>query len=98
MMDLEAVTRHLDAIRSGEATDIHEHLSPALRRFRFVPPVALGLLASSNYFLSLAVKMGIIFSLAPINRGIERHLLKRVTTKRREGAAAAGGAVVPVAE
>ena len=47
---------------------------------------ALGLLNSDNYFLSLAVKMAIIFSLAPINRGIERHMLKRVATGRREHA------------
>lgn len=42
---------------------------------------ALKLLASDNYFLLLAVKMAIIFSLAPINRSIEHHLLKRVTRK-----------------
>lgn len=44
---------------------------------------ALRLLASDNYFLLLAVKMAIIFSLAPINRSIEHHLLKRVTRKGR---------------
>lgn len=44
---------------------------------------ALRLLASDNYFLSLGVKMAIIFSLAPINQGIERHLLKQVMRKRR---------------
>lgn len=44
---------------------------------------ALRLLASDNYFLSLSVKMAIIFSLAPINQGIERHLLKQVMQKRR---------------
>ncbi len=43
---------------------------------------ALGLLPSANYFVLLGVKMGIIFSLAPINRGIEAHLLKKVTRKR----------------
>ncbi len=42
---------------------------------------ALKLLASDNYFLLLAVKMAIIFSLAPINRSIEHHLYKRVTRK-----------------
>ncbi len=45
---------------------------------------ALTLLASNDYFLSLGVKMGIIFSLAPINRGIERHLLRLGTRRRRE--------------
>lgn len=44
---------------------------------------ALRLLASNNYFVLLAVKMAIIFSLSPINRGIERYLLKRVMRKRR---------------
>ena len=44
---------------------------------------ALRLLASANYFLSLAVKMAIIFSLSPINRGIEHHLLKNVMRKER---------------
>jgi tetratricopeptide (TPR) repeat protein len=42
---------------------------------------ALRLLASNNYFLLLGVKMAIIFSLSPINRGIERHLLKQVMRK-----------------
>jgi tetratricopeptide (TPR) repeat protein len=44
---------------------------------------ALKLLASDNYFLLLAVKMAIIFSLSPINRAIEHHLLKRVMRKNR---------------
>lgn len=44
---------------------------------------ALRLLASNNYFLSLGVKMAIIFSLSPINRGIERHLLKKVMQKQK---------------
>ena len=43
---------------------------------------ALRLLASNNYFVLLAVKMAIIFSLSPINRAIERYLLKRVTRQR----------------
>jgi tetratricopeptide (TPR) repeat protein len=42
---------------------------------------ALRLLASNNYFVLLSVKMAIIFSLSPINRGIERHLLKRVARR-----------------
>jgi tetratricopeptide (TPR) repeat protein len=48
---------------------------------------ALRLLASDNYFLLLGVKMAIIFSLSPINRGIEHHLLKKVIQKRRIAAA-----------
>ena len=43
---------------------------------------ALGLLSSDNYFLSLGVKMAIVFSLIPINQAIERYLLKRVIKKR----------------
>ena len=49
---------------------------------------ALRLLASDNYFLLLGVKMAIIFSLAPINRGIENHLLKKMMQKQRLRAAA----------
>jgi tetratricopeptide (TPR) repeat protein len=49
---------------------------------------ALRLLASDNYFLLLGVKMAIIFSLAPINRGIEHHLLKKMMQKQRLRAAA----------
>ena len=48
----------------------------------------LRLMPSDNHFLLLAVKMAIIFSLAPINRAIERHLLRQVTQRRRAGAAA----------
>ncbi len=44
---------------------------------------ALRLLNSDNYFLLLAVKMAIIFSLSPINRVIEHHLLKGVMRKER---------------
>jgi tetratricopeptide (TPR) repeat protein len=51
---------------------------------------ALRLLASNNYFLLLAVKMTIIFSLSPINRGIERHLLKKVMQQEKLRRAAAG--------
>jgi tetratricopeptide (TPR) repeat protein len=54
---------------------------------------ALRLLASNNYFLSLAVKMAIIFSLSPINRAIERHLLKKVMQKERLRRAAAGASL-----
>jgi tetratricopeptide (TPR) repeat protein len=39
---------------------------------------ALHILSTDNYFLSLIVKMAIIFSLSPINKVIEKYLLKRV--------------------
>ncbi|HYV97345.1 MAG TPA: tetratricopeptide repeat protein [Gemmatimonadaceae bacterium] len=42
----------------------------------------LKVFASSNYFTLLGIKMAIIFSLSPINRGIERYLLRRVTRRR----------------
>ena len=44
---------------------------------------ALDLLSSNNYFLSLGVKMGIIFSLSPINGAIEHYLLRKVIKKRK---------------
>ena len=56
---------------------------------------ALRLLPSDNYFLLLGVKMAIIFSLAPINRGIEHHLLKKMMRKRRLAAAGLADAGVP---
>lgn len=40
-------------------------------------------LMPDNYFLLLGVKMAIIFSLSPINRGIENHLLKKMSRKQR---------------
>lgn len=55
---------------------------------------ALRLLASNNYFVLLAVKMAIIFSLSPINRGIERYLLRRVGRKRTRGGNVDLGAAV----
>ena len=39
---------------------------------------------TENYFVSLIVKMIIIFSLAPINRTIEKYLLSKVIKKRKE--------------
>jgi hypothetical protein len=39
---------------------------------------ALNIFASDNYFLSLFIKIGIIFSLNPINKTIEHYLLKKV--------------------
>ena len=59
---------------------------------------ALGLLPSSNYFLLLGVKMAIIFSLAPINRGIEHHLLRKMMQNRKRDAAGGADAMVPVLE
>src|SRR5262249_33444944 len=58
---------------------------------------ALRLLSSSNYFLSLAVKMVIIFSLSPINRAIEHHLLKGVMRQERLRRAALTDAVATAA-
>jgi tetratricopeptide (TPR) repeat protein len=56
---------------------------------------ALRLLPSDNYFLLLGVKMAIIFSLAPINRAIENHLMKKMMRKRRLGTAGAVAAGAP---
>ena len=58
----------------------------AIVLFIFEDPIigfSLKILSSNNYFLSLGVKMAIIFSLSPINRAIESYLLKRVVRKRR---------------
>jgi len=54
---------------------------------------ALRLLNSDNYFLLLAVKMAIIFSLSPINKVIEHHLLKGVMRKERLRRAAMADAI-----
>ena len=58
---------------------------------------ALRWLNSDNYFLLLAVKMTIIFSLSPINRAIEHHLLKGVLRQERLRRAAIAGVVAPAA-
>jgi tetratricopeptide (TPR) repeat protein len=60
---------------------------------------ALRLLHSDNYFLLLAVKMAIIFSLSPINKAIEHHLLKGVmrSDRLRRAAVAGRGAIAPAA-
>ncbi len=39
---------------------------------------ALSIISTDNYYFTLLVKMVIIFSLSPINKAIEKHLLKRV--------------------
>lgn len=49
----------------------------------FVLGFVLRNLPSNNYFLSLGVKMVIIFSLSPINAAFERYLLKRVIRKKK---------------
>jgi len=54
---------------------------------------ALRLLNSDNYFLLLAVKIAIIFSLSPINKAIENHLLKGVMRKERMRRAAMADAI-----
>ena len=45
---------------------------------------ALDLLNSDNYFASMAVKIGIIFSLKPISTGIEHYLMKEVVRKKKQ--------------
>lgn len=40
--------------------------------------LALSIIPTDNYYFTLLVKMAIIFSLSPINKGIEKQLLKRV--------------------
>jgi len=45
---------------------------------------ALTVINTENYFISMAVKMSIIFSLAPINKAIEKYLLKKVVKKKKE--------------
>jgi tetratricopeptide (TPR) repeat protein len=48
----------------------------------FILGTALRLVHTQNYFISLGVKMGIIFSLSPINRAIENYLYRRVMGRR----------------
>jgi len=58
---------------------------------------ALRLLNNNNYFVLLGVKMAIIFSLSPINRAIEHHLLKGVMRQERLRRAATANAVASAA-
>jgi tetratricopeptide (TPR) repeat protein len=44
---------------------------------------ALTVVSTDNYFISLIVKMVIIFSLAPINKIVENNLLKKVIRKKK---------------
>ncbi|MFI5135615.1 MAG: tetratricopeptide repeat protein [Chitinophagales bacterium] len=50
----------------------------------FILGSVLNMLPSDNYFLSLGVKMGIIFSLSPINGAIEHYLLKKVIKNKKQ--------------
>ena len=62
-------------------------LGVAIVMFIFEDPIigfGLRLLSSHNYWLSLFLKMAIIFSLSPINRTIEGFLLKKVIKKKRQ--------------
>jgi tetratricopeptide (TPR) repeat protein len=45
---------------------------------------ALSFLSSDNYYISLMVKIGIIFSLKPINGAIEKYLLMKVLKKKKQ--------------
>lgn len=49
----------------------------------FILRFVLKSLPNDNYFLSLGVKMAIIFSLSPINQGIEHYLLKKVIKNKK---------------
>jgi len=49
----------------------------------FVLHFALTVVNSDNYFISLIVKMVIIFSLSPINKAVENYLLKRIIRKKK---------------
>jgi len=49
----------------------------------FILHYALTALPANNYFISLIVKMAIIFSLSPINRAIENYLLRKVIKKKK---------------
>jgi tetratricopeptide (TPR) repeat protein len=62
-------------------------LGVAIVMFIFEDPIigfALRLLSSENYWLSLFLKMAIIFTLSPINGMIEHYLLKKVIKKRKQ--------------
>ena len=62
-------------------------LGVAIVMFIFEDPIigfSLRLLSSNNYWLSLFLKMAIIFSLSPINGAIEHYLLKKVIKRRKQ--------------
>ena len=50
----------------------------------FILHFALTVVNSNNYFISIVVKMVIIFLLSPINKAVEGYLLKKVLRKKRE--------------
>lgn len=50
----------------------------------FILHFALDMVSNDNYFISLTVKIVIIFSLSPINRAIEHRLLKKVIKKKKQ--------------
>jgi hypothetical protein len=45
---------------------------------------ALHLVPDDNYLISLIVKIGIIFSLKPINGAVEHYLLKKVVRNKKQ--------------
>jgi len=49
----------------------------------FILHFALAIVSSNNYFISLIVKMVIIFSLSPINKAVENYLLSKVIKKEK---------------
>jgi tetratricopeptide (TPR) repeat protein len=49
----------------------------------FILSFALEIVPANSYILSLIVKMVIIFSLSPINKAVEKYLLKRVVKKKK---------------
>jgi hypothetical protein len=62
-------------------------LGVAIVLFIFEDPIigfSLKLLSSHNYWLSLFLKMAVIFSLSPINGAIEHYLLKKVIRKKKQ--------------
>ena len=62
----------------------------------FILGFVLRNLPKNNYFLSLVVKMAIIFSLSPINQGIEHYLLKKVIRTRKNIVLAAPSKVLDI--
>lgn len=62
-------------------------LSLALVLFIFqdkILEMILHMFASENYFLSMAIKIAIIFSLDPVNKAIEKYMLHKVIKKDRK--------------
>jgi len=79
MTDLEQVTQHLDALKSCAASDIHVHLSPALRRFRFIPPA--GRRACAGAFAEWATASGasaVVQAYAVLLEGLDRFMAEEL--------------------